>query len=65
MEEYSCPHCNNPIYDEEALSCLYCGESLKRDIGFMVKIKYSQFNTIAIVVALIVAISFILLIIRK
>ena len=64
MEEYSCPHCNNPINDEEALSCIYCGESLNRDIGFMGKIKYSHFNSIIMVVALIVVISFILLIIR-
>ncbi len=25
-----CPHCKNPINDEEALLCLYCGESLNR-----------------------------------
>jgi predicted nucleic acid-binding Zn ribbon protein len=30
MAEYICPHCKNPIYDDEALLCLYCGESLNR-----------------------------------
>ena len=30
MSEYICPHCKKPIYDDEALLCLYCGESLNR-----------------------------------
>ena len=30
MAEYICPHCKNPIYDDEALLCMYCGESLNR-----------------------------------
>ncbi len=25
-----CPHCHRPIYDEEALLCHFCGESLRR-----------------------------------
>jgi len=25
-----CPHCKRPIYDADALLCLYCGESLDR-----------------------------------
>ena len=40
MPEYICPQCGKPIYDDEALLCLYCGESLRRSIGFMGKIKY-------------------------
>lgn len=28
--EYICPHCKKPIYDDDALLCLYCGESLNR-----------------------------------
>jgi len=44
MEKITCPHCNNPIYDDEALSCLYCGQSLHRDIGVFGKMKYSQSN---------------------
>ena len=64
MPEFICPHCKNPIYDDEALTCLYCGESLNRDIGFMGKIKYSWFNMIINLVALIAIISFILLILR-
>ena len=30
MAEYICPHCKNPIYDDDALLCMYCGESLGR-----------------------------------
>ena len=30
MGEYICPHCKKPIYDDEALLCLYCGEGLNR-----------------------------------
>ncbi len=26
----TCPHCKNPIYDEEALLCHFCGGSLGR-----------------------------------
>lgn len=32
--EYRCPHCKNPIYDDEALLCLFCGESLGRGKRF-------------------------------
>jgi len=41
MPDYICPHCGNPIYDEEALLCLYCGENLERPIGTLGKMKYS------------------------
>ena len=30
MSEIICPHCKNPIYDEDALSCHFCGNSLAR-----------------------------------
>jgi len=33
MAEYICPHCKNPIYDDEALLCMFCGESLNRGRG--------------------------------
>ncbi|MFH1846159.1 MAG: hypothetical protein ABH869_01235 [Candidatus Omnitrophota bacterium] len=41
-KEYLCPHCNNPIYDEDALLCCYCGENLERPVGFIGKMKYSS-----------------------
>ncbi|MFH0753297.1 MAG: hypothetical protein V2A70_01880 [Candidatus Omnitrophota bacterium] len=30
MREIICPHCHNPVYDEDALLCHFCGESLER-----------------------------------
>lgn len=63
MTEYICPHCRKPIYDDEALLCLYCGESLNRDIGFMGKIKYTKPRIIVMAVVLAVVASFILLVV--
>ncbi|MBN1794806.1 MAG: zinc-ribbon domain-containing protein [Candidatus Omnitrophica bacterium] len=34
-----CPHCGNDITDEDALLCLFCGESLKREIGVLGKLR--------------------------
>jgi hypothetical protein len=64
MHEYICPHCKKPIYDDDALLCLYCGKSLKHPIGFMGKIKYPRPKIIAIVLAVLVLLSFILFVIR-
>lgn len=61
MAEYICPHCKNPVYDDEALLCLYCGENLKRSIGFMGKIKYPKPEIIIVIAVVIVLISFIAL----
>ncbi|MFT5170048.1 MAG: hypothetical protein ACI8Q2_000666 [Candidatus Omnitrophota bacterium] len=42
-EEYTCPGCKNPIYDEEALLCHFCGESLKRPSkGALGKVRYGS-----------------------
>ncbi|MFH1782112.1 MAG: hypothetical protein ABH848_00660 [Candidatus Omnitrophota bacterium] len=37
-----CPNCKREIIDDEALRCLYCGESLDRPFGFMGKIRYQK-----------------------
>jgi len=43
MPEYICPNCKNPIYDEDALLCHFCGESLQRaGQGFLSRIRYSN-----------------------
>ena len=64
MAEYICPHCKNPIYDDEALLCLYCGESLKRKIGFLGSIKYITPRITLIIIILAILLSFIALIVR-
>jgi predicted nucleic acid-binding Zn ribbon protein len=33
MPERLCPHCQQPIHDDEALLCHFCGESLRRTSG--------------------------------
>ena len=55
-----CPHCKNPIYDEEALLCLYCGNSLKRKIGFMGNIRHFSPTVVFIFVVGLIILSFIL-----
>jgi len=43
MPEYICPNCKNSIYDEDALLCHFCGESLQRaGQGFLSRIRYSH-----------------------
>ena len=45
MEGYICPHCGNLIFDEEALLCHFCGESLRRAAGgggFLGRIRYAN-----------------------
>ena len=63
MGEYICPHCKRSIYDDEALLCLYCGENLKRGVGFMGKIKYPRPKVIIVIAVLIVVISFVVLLV--
>jgi len=64
MSEYICPNCKKPIYDDDALLCLYCGESLRRAAGFLGKIKYPRHKLVIITVVIILLISFALLFIR-
>ncbi|MBN3038275.1 MAG: zinc-ribbon domain-containing protein [Candidatus Omnitrophica bacterium] len=63
MSEYICPHCGNPIYDDDALLCMYCGESLKRDVGVFGKIKYTKPKIIIMTVVGLIVLSFVLLVI--
>jgi len=64
MSEIICPHCGNPIDDEDALLCLYCGNSLKRKIGLMGRMKNSLPAAALILVILVVIFAFVLLMIR-
>ncbi len=64
MSEYICPHCQQPIYDDEALLCLYCGQSLNRCVGFMGKLKYPKPKIIIVIIAALVLVSFMVLMIR-
>jgi predicted amidophosphoribosyltransferase len=55
MNPRICPHCQKPIEDDEALLCLYCGESLRSPAPFFWKG----------IIALAVAIAFFLLILAR
>jgi len=57
MSEYICPHCGKPIYDDDALMCLYCGENLERGVGTLGKMKYStHWAVITAVLAAVIAV---------
>jgi len=64
MPDITCPHCGNSIYDEEALLCLYCGNSLKRKIGFIGRMKNSLPTTLLILAIGLIIFAFIMLFIR-
>ncbi|UCB57280.1 MAG: zinc-ribbon domain-containing protein [Candidatus Omnitrophota bacterium] len=60
----NCPHCQKPIYDDDALLCLYCGESLSRDVGVLGKLKYYRPRIIIALIVLLIVSAFVILIIR-
>ena len=64
MSEYICPHCKQPIYDDEALLCLYCGQSLNRAVGFMGKLKYPKPKIIIVIIVVLVLVSFMIIMTR-
>ncbi len=64
MSEYSCPHCKQPINDDEALLCLYCGASLNRARGWIGKLKYPKPKIIIVIIVVLVLVSFLILMIK-
>ena len=61
MAEYICPHCKQPIYDDEALLCLYCGESLNRGVGLLGRLKYPRRKRMIVVIVLLLISAFLVL----
>jgi len=65
MADYICPNCKNPIYDEDALLCHFCGGSLQRaGKGFISNLRYSNKKVIWFFVMFFVLFAFILLMAR-
>jgi len=64
MSEYICPHCKKPIYDDDALLCLYCGESLNRDVGTLGKMKYAKPRIIGFIVLTFIILAFLFLMMK-
>ena len=59
MDSIECPHCHQPIYDDEALLCHFCGGSLRRPgKGLLGQLKYGKNRIIWIGVILIVILGF-------
>ena len=65
MVEMICPHCKNPVYDEEALLCHFCGNSLRRGGGGLLSgFKYGSWRFLWIGVILLLLLAFFTLFIR-
>ncbi|MDD5561619.1 MAG: hypothetical protein PHT50_05785 [Candidatus Omnitrophica bacterium] len=64
MSDYTCPHCKKTIDDEEAVLCLYCGESLGRNAGFMGKLRHPRHTIITVVLIAAVLLGFVLLAVK-
>lgn len=65
MEEYVCPNCQNPIYDEDALLCHFCGGSLRRaGKGFISRIRYANQKVIWFFLVFTILLAFVLLFAR-
>lgn len=65
MHEYICPNCQNPIYDEDALLCHFCGGSLQRaSKGFLSRVRYANQRVVWFFVSFAVLCGFVLLVVR-
>ncbi len=62
MSEITCPHCRNPIYDEDALLCHFCGNSLNRgSSGVLGKMRFGGLKWILGTAAVLVLLAFVLM----
>jgi len=64
MSEYICPKCKKPNYDDDALLCIYCGESLHRESGILGSIKYAHHKIIFIIAVALIVLAFAVLMLR-
>lgn len=60
MKRQICPNCGQPISDEEALLCHFCGGSLQRaSRGFLGRLRYADPRTIWFLIIFFVLLGFI------
>ncbi len=65
MREIICPSCKNPIYDDEALLCHFCGGSLgKSSTGALGKMTGASGKWLAVTVIGLLLLAFVVLIFR-
>jgi len=60
MNEKNCPHCDQPITDPDNLRCIFCGELLPAETGFLSRIKFSSMNVVLTIIAVVVSMTFLL-----
>jgi predicted amidophosphoribosyltransferase len=61
MPDLICPHCKNPIYEEDALLCHFCGNSLNRSSsGFMGKMRGAGMKWVWLTLVALALLAFIL-----
>ncbi len=58
---FYCPHCGKPLYDWDALRCLYCGERLDVKAGPLSLLKWRKIRVFSVILVLLVIAAFILL----
>jgi len=65
MSEFTCPHCKNSVYDDDALLCHFCGNSLNRSSsGMLGKVRGGGRGWLPSVVAALIVLTFILYLLR-
>ena len=60
---FYCPHCRKPLYDHDALRCLYCGERLDIKAGVLSLLKWRKIRVFIITLVLFVVLAFVLLVV--
>jgi len=64
MAGHECPYCRNRIYDEEALLCHFCGNSLHRTSkGMLGHMRDSHKKTLLYITVLLIILGFFFLIV--
>ena len=59
---FYCPHCGRPLYDQDALRCLYCGERLDVKAGSLLSLlKWRKIRVFIVILVLFVIVAFVLL----
>ncbi len=55
-----CGHCGFPVYDDESLSCPYCGRLLDRSAGFVSGLTRGRTRWFGVLVAILLLIGLLL-----
>ena len=65
MSDMQCQHCKNPIYDEDALLCHFCGNSMnRRSTGAFGAMRSAGMKWALITIGLLIVLTFLLTSVR-